>query len=147
MGYIGSCNALNDTSGRICVSNKPEDINLSFFILITGIIESKLYQNIYHANINVNSIVQNVIQMKSAISINAGVSMKTQKYIMCTKSCHLWTWQIFRKYYWRLSNCVWWNDRSEKNRSNNSCSNKKYLNRFLYFTHLFINYHSIMDSC
>ena len=89
MGYIGSCNALNDTSGRICVSNKPEDINLSFFILITGIIESKLYQNIYHANINVNSIVQNVIQMKSAISINAGVGMKIQKYIMCTKSCYL----------------------------------------------------------
>ena len=36
----------------------------------------KHQQNIYHANVNINSIVQNVIQIKSGITISAGVSAK-----------------------------------------------------------------------
>ena len=34
----GSCNTLNDLSKQVCVSNKAEDLNLSVFKIITGII-------------------------------------------------------------------------------------------------------------
>ena len=36
---------------------------------------------------------------------------------------------------------------NNKNRFNKKCFNKKHLNKFLYFTHLFISYFSIIDSC
>ena len=38
---VGSCNALNDLSNKICVPDKAEDLNLSMFNIITGINESK----------------------------------------------------------------------------------------------------------
>ena len=38
---IGSCSILNDTSGRICVSNKTEYVPLSALNVITEINESK----------------------------------------------------------------------------------------------------------
>ena len=38
---LGSCKALNDLSDEVCVPNKTEDLNLSVFIMITGITESK----------------------------------------------------------------------------------------------------------
>ena len=38
---VGSCNALNDLSNKVCVPNGVEDLNLSLFNMITGIIESK----------------------------------------------------------------------------------------------------------
>ena len=37
--YVGSCNTLNDLSNKICIPNKAEDLNLSVFIMITGINE------------------------------------------------------------------------------------------------------------
>ena len=36
---------------------------------------------------------------------------------------------------------------SNKKYFNKNCSNKKYFNKFLYFYILFIDYHSIADSC
>ena len=38
---VGSCNALNDLSNKVCVPNKTEDLNLSMFNMITVINESK----------------------------------------------------------------------------------------------------------
>ena len=38
---VGSCNALNDLSNKLCVLNKTENLNLSVFNLITGKNESK----------------------------------------------------------------------------------------------------------
>ena len=38
---VGSCNALNDLSNKVCVSNKTEVLNLSLFTMITEINESK----------------------------------------------------------------------------------------------------------
>ena len=40
--YVGSCNTLNDFCNKVCVPNKTEDLNLSLFIMITGINESKI---------------------------------------------------------------------------------------------------------
>ena len=38
---VGSCNTLNDLSNKVRIPNKAEDLNLSVFNMITGIIESK----------------------------------------------------------------------------------------------------------
>ena len=39
---LGSCNTLNDLSDKVCVTNKPEDLNLNVFNMIAGINESKI---------------------------------------------------------------------------------------------------------
>ena len=33
----GSCNTMNNLSNKVCVTNKTEDLNLSVFIMTTGI--------------------------------------------------------------------------------------------------------------
>ena len=38
---VGSCNALNDLSNKVCVPSKTEDLNLSKFNMITRINELK----------------------------------------------------------------------------------------------------------
>ena len=38
----GSCNTINDISGRICVSNKTEVVNLSVFNMIARMNKSKI---------------------------------------------------------------------------------------------------------
>ena len=38
---VGTCNALNDLSNKVCVPNRTEDLNLSMFNMITEINESK----------------------------------------------------------------------------------------------------------
>ena len=40
----------------------------------------------YHANVNVNLVVENVANIKSVITINVGVSVKIQQNIMFTKN-------------------------------------------------------------
>ena len=39
----GSCSFLDDPSGRICVPNKTDDINLNVFNMITRTNESKTF--------------------------------------------------------------------------------------------------------
>ena len=39
---FGSCNTLNDSSNKICVSNEIKDLNIHVFIMITEISESKI---------------------------------------------------------------------------------------------------------
>ena len=38
---IGGCNTLNDLSGKICIPNKIEDLNVNVFNMIPGKNESK----------------------------------------------------------------------------------------------------------
>ena len=40
-GFAGGCNTLNNSSNRVCVPNKTEDLNLNVLNMITGINESK----------------------------------------------------------------------------------------------------------
>ena len=82
----GSCNTLDDISNKICVSNKTEDLNLKVFNLITGTNESKKLTNIYHTNINVNSMVGNVTQIKIRTTVNVGVSVKIRQNIGLVKN-------------------------------------------------------------
>ena len=44
--FVGSCNTLNDLSNKVCVLSKTKDLNLSVFIMITGINESKTTNHI-----------------------------------------------------------------------------------------------------
>ena len=50
--------------------------------MITEINESKTLASIYHANVNVNLVVENVIQIKSGITIHVDASAKN---IICVK--------------------------------------------------------------
>ena len=62
---VGSCNIFHSLSNKVCVPNKTEDLYLSVFNVITRINESKTLTSIYHASVNVNLTVENVIQIKS----------------------------------------------------------------------------------
>ena len=35
--YVGMCNILNDSSNKVCILNKTENLNLSMFNVVTGI--------------------------------------------------------------------------------------------------------------
>ena len=79
---VGSCNILNELSNKVYVPNKTEYLNLSVFNMITGINESKtLRKHIYHANININLMKQNVSQINGGIIINVDVSVKKVMYV------------------------------------------------------------------
>ena len=73
-----SCSTLKDLSNEVCVPNETQDLNLSVFNMITGLTESKiLTENIHHANVNVNLMVES--QIKSGIMISVSVSAKFYK--------------------------------------------------------------------
>ena len=81
----------------------------------------------YHVNVNVNLMVENMIQIKSGITINVDVSVGSiidDSGITCD--------QII--------------DTTKSNLTKTVPTKKKFKN-FLYFTFLFISYHSVFDSC
>ena len=55
------------------------------FIIITGIYESKTKKGIYHVNVNVNLMVENVIQIKNGITINVSWSEKSKNTLCVPK--------------------------------------------------------------
>ena len=83
---VGSCNTLKDLFNKVCVANKTGDLNIHVFNKITGINESKILKKINHANVNVNLMEKNVIQIKSGITINFDVSVRKRKKVYL-KSC------------------------------------------------------------
>ena len=46
----------------------------------------KHQQSVYHTNVNVNLVVENVIQIKSGITINIDVCPKIWKNVKCVKN-------------------------------------------------------------
>ena len=68
-GCVGSCNTLNDLSNKKCVPNKSEDLNIHVSNLIKEKMNQRFLQNIYHADVNVNLMVQYVLQIKNGIMI------------------------------------------------------------------------------
>ena len=69
---VGSFNTINNLSNKVYVPNKTEDLKIGLFNMITG--TKKHQQNMYHANIIVNLVVETVIQIKTGIMINVGAS-------------------------------------------------------------------------
>ena len=49
----------------------------------------KHLQSIYHANVNVNLTIENVIQIKSEIMTNVAANVKIQENIVCKKD-YIW---------------------------------------------------------
>ena len=81
---VGSRNTLNDLSNKAFVPNKKEDLNISVFNMITGINELKTLRKIFHANVNVNLMEENVTQVSGGITINVDVSLKNITYLKKT---------------------------------------------------------------
>ena len=74
---IWSCSTLNDLSNKVCIPNKTEDLNIHVFNMITNKKWIKILTWKYHANVNVNLMKGNVIQIHSGIIINVDVSVKS----------------------------------------------------------------------
>ena len=85
---------------KVCVPNKTKDFSIHVFNMITGKNESKILTKHNHANVNVNLMGENVIQIENRIMISVHANVK--KHHMCEKDC------------------IW-------NLSANSCENGKYL--------------------
>ena len=78
---VRSCNTLNDLSNKVCIPNKTEDSGLHAFNIITGTNESKILTKDISCQLNVNLVEENVIQIKSGITINVDASVKNIVYV------------------------------------------------------------------
>ena len=58
------------------VSNKAKSINLNILNLIAKKLNQKNSQNMYHANVNINLILENLTQIRSIIAINIDLNAK-----------------------------------------------------------------------
>ena len=56
----GSCNTAEDPSGRKCVLNKTEDVNLKLFDIIKGYMNQRQLQNISYGSVDMNLMERNV---------------------------------------------------------------------------------------
>ena len=75
-------------SNIVCVPNKTEDLNLSMFNIITRKNNQKQKNKIYHANVNVNLMEENVIQIKIGILINViSNNIYEKDYILNPSTC------------------------------------------------------------
>ena len=76
---VGSLNTLNELSNKVCVPNKTEDLNKHVFNMIIRTNELKTLTKNVSCKFNVNLTIENVIQTKSEITINADACVKIQK--------------------------------------------------------------------
>ena len=88
---VESCNTVNDLSNKVCVPNKRKDfksnhVQHDYRNKCTKNI-NKTCINMYHANVNVNLIVENAIQIKSGVIVNVNASSKNIIYL---ESCYMW---------------------------------------------------------
>ena len=66
----------NVLSPKICIPKETKDINVKALNMITNKDEAKLWQNICHVIVIVNSIVQHLIQSKNGIIKHVDVNVK-----------------------------------------------------------------------
>ena len=72
--------------------------------MITGINQSKILAKHIYASVNVNMMIENVIEIKSGIMVNVGVSVKSPKTSCVLKrlyleSCYMLLQKKFSKSY------------------------------------------------
>ena len=87
---VGSSNTLNDLSNKVCVPNKTEDLDLSIFIMISEINESKTLTKHISCECECKFDGRKCYQVKSGIRINFNVSVKISKNV-CKKD-YIWKW-------------------------------------------------------
>ena len=118
----------------------------------------------YHANVNVNLLEENVIQIKSGIKTNVTAREKIEKNIVCAKvfiwipaTCSCKNGKYLASI---IDNSVITCDEitdavaklyNKETKTVTTNFNEKKFNlqnkKIIYFTCLFINYHCIIDSC
>ena len=113
----------------------------------------KHYHSIYHVNVNANLIVQNVTQIKFGIMINLCGSVKIKKSIVYPKKDHIWNPTTYSrkngKYLTSIidDSVITYDEIINRAKAAKTKTVlKKYFNKFLYFTCLFIDYDCIIDS-
>ena len=79
--YVESFNTLNDLSNKVCVPNKTEGLDIHIVNMITGRVNQKFRKKIYHVNVNVNLMEENLIRTKCGIMINTDASLKNIIYV------------------------------------------------------------------
>ena len=78
---VGSCNTLNDSSNKVCVPNKTEDLNIHVFNTITRKNESNILTKDISCECKCKFDKINVNQIKSGKTINVDVSAKRIIYV------------------------------------------------------------------
>ena len=155
---VGSYNTLNDLSNKTCVPDKPEDLNMSMFNMITGINESKTLTK--HVSCKCKCTFDGRKCNSDQWWNNDKCWSECEKRHLCEKD-----------YIWNPSTCSCENGKYLTNIMDDSAitcdeiiesyneetktiptnfNEKKYnleYTKFLYFTCLFINYYCIIDSC
>ena len=88
---VGNCNTLIDLSIKVCIPNKTEDLNLSFFNMITGINESKTLTKHISCEWKCKLDETKCYSINDGIRINVNVSVKTIIYVkkVCLESCYM----------------------------------------------------------
>ena len=80
----GSCSVLSPNQ---CVQKETKDINVIAFNMIQKKAKQKQCKNIFHVILNVNSIAQHVIQIRTEITKHVNVDVKI---IICAKKIIVW---------------------------------------------------------
>ena len=78
---VGNCNTVIDLSIKVCIPNKTEDLNLSFFNMITGINESKTLTKHISCEWKCKLDETKCNSINDGITINVNVSVKTIIYV------------------------------------------------------------------
>ena len=78
---VGNCNTIIDLSIKVCIPNKTEDLNLSFFNMITGINESKTLTKHISCEWKCKLDETKCNSINDGIRINVNVSVKTIIYV------------------------------------------------------------------
>ena len=78
---VGNCNTVIDLSIKVCIPNKTEDLNLSFFNMITGINESKTLTKHISCEWKCKLDETKCNSINDGIRINVNVSVKTIIYV------------------------------------------------------------------
>ena len=78
---VGNCNTVIDLSIKVCIPNKTEDLNLSFFNMITGINESKTLTKHISCEWKCKLDETKCNSIIDGIRINVNVSVKTIIYV------------------------------------------------------------------
>ena len=78
---VGSCNALNDLSNKVCAPNKTGDLNIHVFNIIAEKSESKISAKDISCETKSRFDGKNVIQINGGIMMNVNMSVKNVVYV------------------------------------------------------------------
>ena len=158
---VESYNTLNDLSNKVCVPNKTEDLNIRMFNMITGMNESKKLTK--HVSCECKCKFDGRKFNSNQKWNNGKCQFECKKHNICEKdyiwnpvtcSCKIGKYlaNIMDVSVITCDDIIDAEAKSFKQETKTVLTNvneKKYpaIAQFLYFTCIFINYYTIIDSC